>query len=321
MTVYSDMKPLVSIITPSFNQAAYLEATLRSVLEQDYPNIEYLVVDGGSTDGSVEIIKKYANRLTWWVSEKDKGQGEAINKGFARAKGEFVAWVNSDDYYFPGAVSAAVGVFLEHPQAALVYGDVAAIDAGGNIFNRMTYGSWNLEDLLCFKIIGQPSVFIRRTALEKAGYLDMKYQLLLDTQLWMRVARFGEIVYAPELWSAARYHADAKNVAQALHYGEDARVVYEWMQSEPGLQAVLERNRNKILAGRYRLTARYLLDGDDPKEALHYYWMSLLKYPPFALKEWKRMGYCVAALLGFSGIRRRYLEKREKQFGGTKVKE
>ena len=118
--------PLVSIVTPSFNQARFLEATLRSVLEQDYPNIEYLVVDGASTDGSVEIIRRYADRLTWWVSEKDNGQSEAINKGMRRARGEFIGWLNSDDIYLPGAVSAAVSAFLSHPQAGLIYGRCAS---------------------------------------------------------------------------------------------------------------------------------------------------------------------------------------------------
>src|ERR1043165_6750488 len=116
--------PLASIITPSYNQAAYLEQTIQSVLTQDFLNIEYMVIDGGSTDGSVEIIKKYAERLAYWVSEKDKGQAEAINKGFVRAKGEILAWLNSDDYYLPNTISAVVKRFEENPDAVMIYGDM-----------------------------------------------------------------------------------------------------------------------------------------------------------------------------------------------------
>src|SRR5574341_123266 len=116
--------PLVSIITPSFNHARYIEATMRSVLSQDYPYIEYMVVDGGSDDGTVDIIKKYESRLSWWVSEKDQGQTDAINKGLARAKGNILAWLNSDDTYEPGAISAAVKFLQEHPEVGMVYGEI-----------------------------------------------------------------------------------------------------------------------------------------------------------------------------------------------------
>ena len=119
---------LVSIITPSYNQAPFLEQTMQSVLEQDFPRIEYIVVDGGSTDSSVEVIKKYADRLAYWISEKDSGQGEAINKGFARANGEILAWLNSDDYYMRNTVSAAVRCFEQNPDVVMVYGDMLAVN-------------------------------------------------------------------------------------------------------------------------------------------------------------------------------------------------
>jgi glycosyltransferase involved in cell wall biosynthesis len=128
--------PLVSIITPSFNQARYLEATIQSVLAQDYPRIEYIIVDGGSTDGSVDIIRKYGSKLGWWVSEKDKGQTDAINKGFARAKGEILAWLNSDDTYESGAIGAAVKYILEHPQTGMVYADANFVNEDGRVIGK-----------------------------------------------------------------------------------------------------------------------------------------------------------------------------------------
>src|SRR6266540_4128786 len=130
MKSLSDL-PKVSIITPSFNQGQFLEASIRSVLEQDYPNIEYIIVDGSSKDNSVEIIKKYEGRLAWWVSEKDKGHADALNKGFSHATGEILAWLNSDDIYFPNAVSDAVAALKTNPPVGMVYGDAELIDDAG----------------------------------------------------------------------------------------------------------------------------------------------------------------------------------------------
>ncbi len=119
---------LVSIITPSFNQAPFLEETIQSVLTQDYEDIEYIIVDGGSSDGSVEIVKRYDSELAWWVSETDQGQTDAVNKGFERARGDIFAWINSDDSYLPGTVSDAVGFLKDHPEVGMVYGDANFID-------------------------------------------------------------------------------------------------------------------------------------------------------------------------------------------------
>lgn len=308
------MPPRVSIITPSYNQAAYLEQTLRSVLEQDYPDLEYLVADGASTDGSVEIIRRYAPRLAWWVSEKDSGQGEAINKGFARASGEIVAWINSDDYYLPGAIAAAVQAFESHPEVGLVFGDVVSIDGAGQPINVMTYGSWGLAELARFNIIGQSSVFLRRSVLEQAGLLDTSYHMLLDHHLWLRVARQTGILYVPQRWSAARYHAEAKNLAQPARFAQEAYRLVGWMQSEAGLPDLYRTDRRRIWAGAHRFAARYLLDGGQPGPALRAYLQSLAAEPLPALKESRRIAYAAASLLfNVEGLKKAYLERRRKK--------
>src|SRR3990172_8338511 len=239
-----DARPLVSIVTPSYNQATYLETAMRSVLEQDYPNIEYLVADGGSTDGSVEIIQKYADRLAWWVSEKDNGQADGANKGFRRARGEIVRLLKSDDVYTPGAISGAVAAFQVNSQAGMVFSDVDSIDGSGQLINVMRFGPRTLEDLMAFKIISQPGAFMRRTLLEQAGYLDPQYHLLLDHQLWLRLARLAPLVYAPGgRWSAARFHSSSKNFAQAGAFGSDAYRIAAWLSSAPEYKDLMPRNR------------------------------------------------------------------------------
>ncbi len=304
--------PRVTIITPSYNQAAFLEKTISSVLLQDYPNLEYMIFDGGSKDSSVEIIQRYAGHLAYWVSEKDRGQADAINKGFARATGDIVAWVNSDDYYLPGAIHAAVAELQSHPEVGMVFGDVVSIDEAGTPFNVMTFGDWGLDDLMQFKIIGQPSVFMRRGVLEKAGYLDLSLDLLLDHELWLRVAQVAPVRYVPKRWSAARYHAAAKNVSQAAKYGHDAYRIVERMATDPVLGERYHRLRRRIWAGACRFDGYYLLNGGLPRRALRAYLRSLWYYPPTALPETHRILYAfVSQFINVSWLRDRFLQARK----------
>ncbi len=297
---------LVSIITPSYNQARYLEQTLRSVLEQDYPHIEYIVIDGASTDGSVDLIKKYARRLAYWVSEKDSGQAEAINKGLARAAGEIVAWLNSDDFYLPGAVTAAVKAFEAHPQAGLIYGDTVAVDEKGEFIHFPRYAQWTLEDLLTFHILGQPAVFMRRSVLLEAGFLDPSFHFLLDHHLWIRMAALAPMVYLPQRWAAGRFHESAKNVAQAERFGEEAFRILEWAERDPRVSGPLARVSRQSRAAAYRINARYLLDAGHARASFRSYLQSLFIHPQTALVEWKRILFAFLSLFGLGALHKHY---------------
>jgi glycosyltransferase involved in cell wall biosynthesis len=307
--------PLVSIVTPSYNQARFLESTLRSVLEQDYPNIEYLVVDGASTDGSVEIIQGFAERLTWWVSEKDSGQSEAINKGMRRARGEFVGWLNSDDIYLPGAVSAAVKAFQSHSEVGLIYGDALAIDADGKPFNLMRARQYTLTDLMAFQIICQPAAFMRRSILEAVNFLNPAYQLLMDNLLWMCMAQKAPIVYVPQTWAAARYHDQAKNRTRGAAYGKEARKLIADLRSQPVFSDLIRLDEKHILAGVERFDAFYLTDADQSWDALRSYARAFRLHSRTALGDWKHILLAVFSLLGFQKVRKLYDHLRTRRLG------
>lgn len=208
--------PLVSIITPSFNQSGFLKSTIESVLAQDYPRLEYIVVDGGSTDGSVEVIKAYAHRLAWWVSERDQGQTDAINKGFARAKGEILAWINSDDTYNPGAVGCAVKCLMENPQAALVYSDCDYIDEQGRVIGRFPAAQTDYARLRRGYVhIPQQTMFFRSRYWREVGPLDPTFYFAMDYDLWTRLAARAPLKYiAGQTWANFRLHASGKTTTE-----------------------------------------------------------------------------------------------------------
>ena len=205
--------PLVSIVTPSYNQAAYLEETISSVLDQDYQNLEYIIVDGGSNDGSLEVIEKYANELAWWVSESDRGQTDAINKGFSRAKGEILAWINSDDTYLLGAISEAAEFLESHPDIGLVYGDANLVDEGGDVIGRFPARQTDNRRLMRgFVHIPQQASFFRADIWRLVGPLDPSFYFAMDYDLWVRISQQSPIEYYPRLWANFRLHGDAKSI-------------------------------------------------------------------------------------------------------------
>jgi len=207
--------PTVSIVTPSFNQVRYLEATIQSVFAQDYPHIEHIIVDGGSTDGSVDVIKKYADRLAWWVSEKDRGQTDAINKGFARASGQIFAWLNSDDTYEPRAVGQAVKYLLDHPEVGMVYADCNYINEDGRVIGKFPAAQTDLPRLRQGYVhIPQQTMFFRAELWKQIGPLDPSFYFAMDYDLWTRIAARSELKYlAGQTWANFRIHTSGKTIA------------------------------------------------------------------------------------------------------------
>lgn len=213
--------PLVSIITPSFNQAAFIEETIESVRMQDYPYIEHIVVDGGSTDGTQEILKKYSDlgdRFRY-VSEPDRGQSDAINKGLKMAKGEIIGWLNSDDPYLPRAVSKAVNALKEHPEWAMVYGNAYQIDENSKIMNPYPVQPFDRKALFQFCIICQPAAFVRKNIFETIGGVDETLDFCMDYDLWMRISKKYSIGYIPDYLANSRVHPDCKSVVHIVDKG------------------------------------------------------------------------------------------------------
>jgi glycosyltransferase involved in cell wall biosynthesis len=307
------MRPLVSIITPSFNQVQFLEYTIQSVLQQDYPNLEYIVVDGDSTDGSPDVIERYQDQLAWWVSEPDLGQADAINKGFRKSSGEIIAWLNSDDLYLPGAISSAVELFQNNPDAGVIYGDAVSADADGRLLNELRFSSWDTEDFLQFKIICQPAVFMKRSFVEKVGYLDPSYHFFLDHQLWIRLSRETDFVHYPEIWAVSRYHMDAKNRTMASESGAEVIRIMEWAEKEPDLAAIIGKNYHQVWAGAYQIIARYLLDGGKPGEAFLTYYKAARTWPPSLRVYWHRFLFSALDRLGLGFVGRWYYKFKNRR--------
>ena len=206
-----DNYPKVSVITPSFNQAAYLECTIRSVLDQGYPNLEYIIIDGGSTDGSVDIIKKYEDGLAYWVSEPDGGQVHAINKGLKMATGEWEGWQNSDDIYYPGAFDDLARAGKEHPEADLIIGNIMLIDENDKELRdihyvRPTYWSLLAEGML----LPNQAAFWRRSVHEDIGWLDEEYKYSFDYEWFLRLLHRRTAFHVNKILGGFRLHEEAK---------------------------------------------------------------------------------------------------------------
>jgi glycosyltransferase involved in cell wall biosynthesis len=212
----TDKKPLVSIITPSFNQAEYLEETILSVLGQDYEHIEYIIVDGGSTDGSLDIIERHEDRLSRWISEEDLGQTDAINKGFALASGDVLAWLNSDDTYLPHAVTKAVDFLSENSHVGMVYGKAYYIDEQGEPVALYPAGPTDHQGLRRgINTIPQQTMFFRSVLWKMVGPLDSSFYYAMDYDLWVRISSISPIAFHDEFMANFRLQSASKSMNEA----------------------------------------------------------------------------------------------------------
>jgi len=221
--------PRISVVTPSLNKGRYLRQCIESVLSQDYPNLEFFIVDGGSTDESLSIIQEYGSAISYSVSEPDCGQSDAINKGFRRASGEIVAWLNADDYYFDGVFERVIDVYKDDPTAPFYFGDGLRVDEDGTVISNFSPTGTMIFDrqalIMGLNYILQPSAFINRRSLEQVGYLDVGLRYGMDSDLWIRLSSVGIPRVVPSVLAATREYATTKTALGSFERVEELRQI------------------------------------------------------------------------------------------------
>ena len=269
--------PLVSIVTPSYNQGQFIEETIRSVLLQGYPSVEYFIMDGGSTDGSVDIIRRYAPWLSSWVSEKDRGQVDAINKGWARSHGEIVAWLNSDDVYLRQVLSHQVWALCQHPESGLVYGEAVFTDVHGRPLRPFHARPFSRRRLLHVNLVPQPTAFFRRNLIETCGGLDASFQSAFDYEFLLRGMWVAPFYYTGELVATYRLHTESKTVSGSEQSIEETiRIVQRVCDRHP---VELRGVKRKSISDWYWSGAMRGVDARAARDVLRYCAAAIQAYP------------------------------------------
>lgn len=254
--------PLVSIITPSLDSHIYIEKTIQSIITQDYPNIEYIIIDGGSTDGTLDIIQKFEPLLSHWISERDSGQAEAINKGFNKSKGDIIAWINADDIYQPCAVGIAVEALIKNPKVMMIYSDCDLIDERGDLIGQFPSEPFDIEKLFLSNFIPQQTVFLRREVVDRVGLLNPDYHYVMDYDWWLRIGLRENLLRIPDQKLASfRLPQHSKSMSQTIKFYDETLLMIESLLEN---NSIFSRNTRDRIKNRHQLRAglRYLRSGD-----------------------------------------------------------
>lgn len=288
----ADLK--ISVITPSFNQGIFIERTIQSVLNQNYPHLEYLVMDGGSSDETLEILQQYQAQLTW-VSESDRGQAAAINKGFRQATGDIVCWLNADDEFTPSALRTVAAYFNQHPEAQFVYGDAETVDESGRRYGRRgNVKAATFDDLLYQgDFIVQPAAFWRAGLLKQIGLLDETLRYCLDYEYWLRIAQKYPLHYLAVPLARERFHSQAKTTQATVSRMAEIEAVAR----RYGGRAVPQRFKAERTAVYLAETLRQLRLAHW-QNAVHFWKMAFSQFSP----SWRVFPHLLALYLGPKGV-------------------
>lgn len=296
-TFTRDELPLVSIVTPTFNQCHFLRETIESVLGQNYPRVEYIVFDDGSTDATAQILSEYTGRIVW-QSQSNMGQTPTINKGWQRCSGEIVTWLNSDDTLLPDALEKVVARFQQHPELDIVFGDTLFTKEDGTpIEQSKSRGTFDYQRFIveCENPIAQPSAFIRRRVVDDVGFLDPHYYYFMDWDFWMRAGMNHRIAYFPDLLSTYRLHSDSKTVAQAAKAAPELEYMYRKFFSRDDVPPEIRRLERRAMVNMFFTTGGYYLSGKEQKAAARMALRALRIYPRALLEREMvhKLAYCL----------------------------
>jgi glycosyltransferase involved in cell wall biosynthesis len=279
-----DKSPAVTIITPSLNQGAFLEHAIQSVLSQGIVDLEYMIVDGGSADGSIEVIQRYTSQLASWTSRPDHGQAEAINEGLGKAKGKYIAWLNSDDAYLPGCIMKAVECLEANPEAAMVFGQVEVIDTVGRKIGMFRPVRYRFEELLTYQIIiPQQAAFFRRSVLDQVGFLDTDLHFALDHDLFVRIGRDHLILGLPDVMAQYRLTGKNKGALKRSEWSHEFLKILEKFFGKSGHARAFHKYKNIAYAWAYYRGACNLLDDENYRESRRWYKQVLQHHASFLL--------------------------------------